>query len=125
MPTVEVRGPLFSGAAKGIIDGAIKASIRELVAESETMVKVQLYPGHGLVTGHYRRSIHGEIIDSRHGRVNDSKVIYGPWLEGTGSRNTGRFKGYSMFRKTVQTMRRRAPGFVQKHVARMVKGLNG
>lgn len=37
--------------------------------------------------------------------VNDSGVIYGPWLEGTGSRNqTTHFKGYGSFRKATQQL---------------------
>jgi hypothetical protein len=39
--------------------------------------------------------------------VTDGGIVYGPWLEGTGSRNrTTRFKGYRSFRLTTQQMNR-------------------
>ena len=71
-------------------------------------------------TGNYRRSIHkslGNLI----GRIDDSKVVYGPWLEGTGSRNqTTRFKGYSSFRRTAQFMEERKAGIIHKWVTKLV-----
>lgn len=37
------------------------------------------------------------------GMLHDRGIVYGPWLEGVGSRNaTSRFKGYHMFRRTAQ-----------------------
>lgn len=39
--------------------------------------------------------------------VDDNGVVYGPWLEGVGSRNhNSRFKGYSHFRRAQQRMAR-------------------
>jgi hypothetical protein len=51
-------------------------------------------------------------------------VIYGPWLEGTGSRNaTTRFKGYASFRRAAQVTRSRvrhiAGGVVSQYIKRM------
>lgn len=121
---IEVKGPFFDRGLSAL-DGAIRDTIRELVAEGETDVKVQLYPGHGLRTGHYRRSIHGEVLNSRNGTVHDSNVIYGSWLEGVSSRNQRtRFKGYGMFRKAVQGLERKAKDIFVKHIARAIKGIN-
>lgn len=37
------------------------------------------------------------------GVIHDRGIVYGPWLEGVGSRNArSRFKGYHMFRRTRQ-----------------------
>lgn len=59
-------------------------------------------------------------------KVNDGGVIYGPWLEGTGSRNaTTRFKGYSTFRRMAQQAQDRAATTVAPEVDRMVERLNG
>lgn len=121
---VTVSGPFFQHGG-ATLEKAITASVREVVAEGETDVALQLYPGHGLKTGHYRRSIHGDMINSRNGTIHDSKVIYGPWLEGTSSRNRStRFKGYAMFRNAWQGLQRKAPGIFLKHIGRAVKGLN-
>ena len=98
-------------------------AVGDLVAEGERQVKMQLYPGHGYITGNYYNSVHGDIIASRHGMIHDSDAVYGPWLEGVGSRNeTTRFKGYAMFRNAYQhlekiataVMNRRAKQFAQR-----------
>ena len=74
--------------------------------------------------GHYRRSLHQERRDM-YGRIDDSGVVYGPWLEGTGSRNlTTRFKGYASFRRTHQFLDGKRPAVVQAHVDRAIRELN-
>jgi hypothetical protein len=122
--TVEVKlhGPLLKGRAPGIINDAIKAAVGDLAAEGETGVKKQLYPGHGLISGHYRRSIHGETSAAFHGRIHDSEVVYGPWLEGVSSRNqTTRFKGYAAFRNATQQLERKK-GTILEHRVRQAIG---
>ena len=117
--------PLFNGQAPPRIRQALQDSVKELISEGERKVKLQLRPGHGLITGHYRRSIHGEMTDSQHGRVHDSGVVYGPWLEGVSSRNeTTRFKGYAMFRNTRQDLEKLKLQVLQKHVGRAVKAID-
>ena len=123
--SVRVSGPFFGGAAPDVIRDALSKSIGDVVALGETSVKLQLYPGHGLRSGHYRRSIHGEMQNSMFGRIHDSNVIYGPWLEGVGSRNqTTRFKGYHMFRQAKGELERKIPGIVNRRVAQAVGRLN-
>ena len=114
-------GPLFQGHPAGVIDQAIKDAIEDALARGEELVKEQLYPGHGLVTGHYRRSVRGERTDSRHGRVHDSQVVYGPWLENGG----GRFRGYAMFRNAKQQLEREVPRMLERRVRQAADRLNG
>lgn len=50
----------------------------------------------------YASTIHA-IRSNLNVTILDNNAVYGPWLEGTGSRNdTTRFKGYASFRKTEQ-----------------------
>ena len=81
--------------------------------------------GHGKASkGNYRRNIHGEVQETQ-GRIDDSGVVYGPWLEGVGSRNaTTRFKGYSSFRRTAQKMEELAPEIATRHVQQAVQELS-
>ena len=127
MPSVQVRisGPFFSGSMPGVIRDALSKAMGDVVAEGERSVKLQLYPGHGLRSGHYRRSVHGEMQNSMHGRIHYSDVIYGPWREGVGSRNqTTRFKGYHMFRQAKGELERKIPGIINHRVAQAVGRLN-
>ncbi|GAB3156227.1 hypothetical protein GCM10027258_62340 [Amycolatopsis stemonae] len=57
--------------------------------------------------------------------VHDRGIIYGPWLEGTGSRNrTTRFKGYASFRRAAQTLDAKVPNLLVPIVDRCVERLN-
>ncbi len=118
--SVKLSGPLFQPGTTEKVVEAIDDTILDVVVEGERLVKLELYPGHGLVSGHYSRSIHGEVVASMHGVVHDSLVIYGPWLEYGG----GRFKGYAMFRLAMQQMQRIAKGILEKHVRALVMRLN-
>ncbi len=121
---VKLRGPVLNGQAPPIVKDALKDAIGDLVVEGERKVKLQLYPGHGQITGHFQRSIHGEMASSLHGIIHDSKVIYGPWLEGVSSRNqTTRFKGYAMFRNARQQLGRIASGVLRSHVSKALQRL--
>jgi len=122
---IRVSGPVFGPGAAAIVEDAVRETIGDILARGEELVKEQLYPGHGLVTGHYRRSIRGERTDSQHGRIHDSNVIYGPWLEGVGSRNSStRFRGYSMFRNARQQLDREAGRMLQHRIDQAVGRLN-
>lgn len=56
----------------------------------------------------------------------DQRLIYGPWLEGTGSRNrTSRFKGYGIWRAAASKISARAVAIGQPIVARFVGRMNG
>lgn len=118
MLDIEVRGPLFSGNAPAIFEEGVRSAINEAALRGEVLVKGHLWPGHGVRTGHYRRSIHGEMRDSAMGVVHDSNVVYGPWLEGVSSRNErSRFKGYAMFRLGAQQLERDVSAIGRKWAA--------
>lgn len=58
--------------------------------------------------------------------VDDGGVIYGPWLEGVGSRNARtRFKGYSTFRRMAQEAQDRAEAIVGHEISELIVRLNG
>jgi len=121
---VELSGPLLKGSGSQGKD-AVSEAIKDLVIEGEREVKLDLVVGHGLVTGHYRNSIHGEITNSLHGVIDDSKVIYGMWLEtGTRRGEPTRFKGLGMFRKAHDKLERMAGEILQHAVERLVKRLD-
>ena len=151
---VTLKGPLFQpGLPPRVIARAIRDTLQDVVERGEQIVRAQLFPGHGFISGNYKRSIVGEVgiqigrgaagarsvsssgrsaslqgikRDSLHAIIWDSGVVYGPWLEGVGSRNeTSRFKGYRMFRKANNALRIAAPRLLQKHVKRAVRALGG
>ena len=94
--------------------------------------------GHGVVvvrehygvfkqpTGYYESRTVADVGGGLPFKIWDWNVIYGPWLEGTGSRNrTTRFKGYASFRKATQKIQARVPQYTAQVWARVVGQLNG
>jgi hypothetical protein len=77
-------------------------------------------------TGHYASRVRSTPRTGLRVRITDGGVEYGPWLEGTSSRNQStRFKGYHVFRKTVQWLQRtRVKKIMEREVGRMSKKLN-
>ena len=68
-----------------------------------------------------------QIIQQRLGMaevIHDRGIVYGPWLEGTSSRNArSRFKGYASLRKAAGEVEREAPSVLQRVVARHLSRL--
>jgi hypothetical protein len=87
------------------------------------LAKTDAAPGEAS-TGHYRRNISGQSQGLR-GRIDDSGVVYGPWLEGVSSRNARmRWPGYASFRKTTQWMDEQVPIEADKMVRQLAKRMN-
>lgn len=109
MYDVEVSGPFFQPGAD-IVTAAYVRRAEERVAEAaETRVNTLEHVYFKKPTGYYERHTTTRAMADYH-LVTDSGVIYGPWLEGEGSRNfpVTRFKGYAIFRTVAQSMDRRA-----------------
>lgn len=124
MATVTLSGPMF--------DARFGAARRQM--EDEGLNRVG---GQGLsdVHANLNTSIRNptpyyetQITSERRGDeqvVHDRGVIYGPWLEGTGSRNqTTRFKGYASFRRAAQELDGQASGLLVPIAARCAGRLN-
>lgn len=111
-------GPMFDGRTAR----AMHTYADQVGYKVATYAEDQIHQRLGQVlqhpTGYYESRISVERAGSGY-RVTDGDVIYGPWLEGTGSRNqTTRFKGYATFRRTKAIVDRKAPGIASELLAR-------
>lgn len=124
MDEVEViaKGPLFDGRALVQSDVFLAEAVTAVAIAAKAEVDHNLaasirHPG----SPPYYQS---QINIARHDLdqvVNDGMVIYGPWLEGVGSRNrTTRFKGYFSFRRAKQAIEQRVPTLVEPALARFL-----
>lgn len=102
MADVTMSGPIFDGRAAAAVRDFCNDFERDYARQVEDMIRVRLHQVLKHPTGRYERSISsspqggGFVVD-------DGGIVYGPWLEGVGSRNrTTRFKGYATFRKVGQ-----------------------
>lgn len=126
---VRLSGPLFNGDAERELDRGTVAARHALAEEAERLVRGFFLGSIRHNRGHFMASIttidSSRIFVSRSGRktytmpivtdrsaetiVTTDLASYGPWLEGTGSRNQStRFKGYHGFRRTAQALDRDA-----------------
>jgi hypothetical protein len=112
----KVSGPLFDGTAVTAVQQAQVAIEDAIAARGVQLVRQRLSSVLQHPSGRYERSIRVDRQqDDR--MVTDGGMVYGPWLEGTSSRNnTTRFKGYRTFRQTVQVLDQMVPDIAQREL---------
>lgn len=122
--TVTVSGPLFNGLSDAIMNDMCGDIERAVADEGEQMVRAELPNVLQHPTGRYMSGIRTEVSGAGMD-VTDSGVVYGPWLEGIGSRNAPktRFKGYSTFRRVAQALDARAKQIADPIVDAHVRSL--
>ncbi len=122
--TVRATGPLFDGGALRIADRMSDDIIEATAQEAFEQVGAALNVVLRNPTGFYQSRIR---IKRTRGLavVDDSGVVYGPWLAGVSSRNqTTRFKGYTHWRQATQRTERRVTRIADPIVRRHVKAMN-
>lgn len=115
MPVV-TRGPFFDSRRTRYTDEFCEDVTREVTEHAETMWKRGMIKTFKEPTPIYWNTTNVEI-NGTVGVLNDGGrargLVYGPWLEGVGSRNkTTRFKGYFNLRKAAQLTRTALPRIV-------------
>jgi len=122
--TIKSSGPLFDGRGRAISDRSARDMEHHLAEVGADMVRGELERVLRKETPYYRLQITTTEYPSRT-VINDGGVVYGPWLEGTGSRNkTTRFKGYATFRRTRALLDARAKSIIQPYVDILTERLN-
>lgn len=125
MPSIKTSGPVFDGRANKALRQFREEVIKEVAQEGEKLVKRPLHTVLQHPTGYYESQIRAE----QHGgswTVNDSGVVYGPWLEGTGSRNAPvtRFRGHKTFEKVKGQLNRKTKSIGERVLQRYLRQMN-
>lgn len=104
MAEVIIRGPFFSPGAAAHVTRGVERIQRFVAREADRRVEVLHKAFFRRPTPFYWTMVHA-IPRADYWVVTDGGIVYGPWLEGTGSRNRStRFKGYKSFRLTTQSI---------------------
>jgi hypothetical protein len=113
------RGPWTDGRAGRNLHAYSDDVEYQVARRGEQMVDQRLRQVLRHPTGYYQSKISVDRAGDRY-KVHDGGVIYGPWLEGTGSRNSPvtRFPGYFTFRRTKALLDRQAPQIARELLAR-------
>jgi hypothetical protein len=123
--TVRLSGPIFGGRAPGLVRDFLADATRDIAEQGEIDVRTHLARVLKHPTGYYQSNIRHDRVGADM-VVHDHGVVYGPWLEGTGSRNqTTRFKGYATFRRTTQQLQGKADTIAARALARLIERLHG
>ena len=123
--SVRAHGPVFDGTAARLITDYLQAATKEVSEEGDRLVHAHLKGVLKHPTGYYESQVQTEPRGQTDYAVIDSGVIYGPWLEGTGSRNaTTRFKGYATFRKMTGQLDRQARSIAYRVLDSYVRRMN-
>ncbi len=146
MDDVKVSGPLFDGRAAVALQEGIRAARKDLADEGRKLA-IAAFTGqlrrdtgrflHSITTtgssrayttasGHKSYTLPVVVEDTATDiLVTTDLASYGPWLEGTGSRNeTTRFKGYHGFRRAGEQLERVARAITERTLNPYVERMN-
>lgn len=122
---VDLRGPLFNGLAEQALRDLRDEIVHDVTAQARAEWMTNLNVSIKNPTPYYETQITMQV-QGPVGVVHDRAVVYGPWLEGTSSRNhTTRFKGYASLRRAVQAMQGKVPLMTARALARALQRMGG
>lgn len=106
---MELSGPMFDGRASTAVDDYLQAALDEVAAQGYANVMTNLNASIRNPTPYYETQVTVDRATTDR-VVHDRGVIYGPWLEGVGSRNypVTSFPGYASFRRATAELERQA-----------------
>lgn len=123
---IRVDGPMFNGLAGLAMDRCIDEVAQEVSAQASAHVHTNLDRSLKNPTPYYETQITLDRVAPLTYLLHDRGIVYGPWLEGTGSRNrTTRFKGYASFRRAAQQTKRDAQRIADAVVRRFLPRMGG
>ncbi|MFJ4624228.1 hypothetical protein [Streptomyces sp. NPDC088812] len=125
--TIQFRGPLFDGRAARAMDRACDDARDDVAAFAEERVLMGTSASFKTRTPYYETRITTTRVSGEVSLVHDQGVVYGPWLEGVGSRNAPmtRFRGYGHWRKAKQAVAARGPQIAEITVRRHLPEMGG
>ena len=114
--STRASGPMFDGRARAALNAYVDNLERRLAEEGLRILRGEMHRVFRNPTGYYEsrcKVIEGHVIS-------DSRVVYGPWLAGIGSRNypVTKFKGYDHWIVTRDKLNARKRGIGERLLRR-------
>lgn len=124
--TLDTSGPVFDGRAEQAVDDFVNEAVWEITKEGRGDLGVRFIKVFREPTGNYESHVEAQHLDN-HGWIHDNMIVYGPWLEGVGSRNfpVTRFRGYRSFRIVAQELQRKAVAIAERHIEPFLRRMGG
>lgn len=141
MSYAKCSGPLFEGTAERAAARAVTQIRDDVATRGEHLAEMNFAASIRHGDGKFEHEVTDTSVSKAYQRgrytmpivvspsetvVTTDNAMYGPWLEGTGSRNrTTRFKGYSGFRRASQTLALEAADIAEEAIRPYLKEMNG
>ncbi|WP_318205389.1 hypothetical protein [Streptomyces sp. SCL15-4] len=124
---IDFRGPLFDGRAERAIEDACTDARDDVADFAQEHALGLMRASFRNPTGYYESRVTTTRVSSEVALVHDQGVVYGPWLEGVGSRNSPvtRFPGYWHWRRTKGVVAARGPQIAETAVRRHLPEMGG
>ena len=125
--SIEFKGPFFEAGRRNQVMRKLERDTQDEIDQyAVDLVRTLLGAVLKHPTGYYQSKIRAHR-HTTHTIIDDDRVVYGPWLEGTGSRNypVTRFKGYHTFRRAGQILPEKAHAIARRNVSKAVRELGG
>lgn len=112
------RGPMFDGRARAAANAYVDRLEHELAEEGLEILRGEMHRVFRNPTGYYESRC--KVVDGH--KISDSRVVYGPWLAGIGSRNypVTKFRGYDHWIVTRDKLNARKRGIGERLLRRYV-----
>jgi hypothetical protein len=127
--TINVSGPVFDGRAEASLLKMANDCQKEIARAAEDTWQSYMDASFRHPTGRYQSHVNTarrekDLVVSD--GWPESRLPYGPWLEGTGSRNSPvtKFAGYHALKRAAETVRRDTDAICQPIVDRYVHEAN-
>jgi len=121
-----MTGPLFEGKATPEIQRFLIDAQQTLANKGMEFVLEVTGARFKTRTPVYETRVQVRALNTNRLEVWDQGIVYGPWLEGTGSRNAiSRFKGYRMFRIAKNKLETERNSILRDPIQRLMRNLNG
>jgi hypothetical protein len=119
---LRITGPLFDGRAEHALARACDDARDNIAQFAEQHALTLMGAAFRHPTGYYESQVRTTSVTPDTDLVWDGGVVYGPWLEGVGSRNfpVTSFRGYSHWRRTKELTQARAPQITAQAVGRHI-----
>lgn len=124
-----IKGPLFDGVALRDLEVAFETVQREVADYAQYQWQMNMTDSFQNATGRYQSHVNilrrdADLV------VNDgypgSGLLYGPWLEGVGTRNaTTRFKGYFALRRAANSVAQKTSAIAEPIIKAFIAKANG
>lgn len=122
---LRLKGAVVEGRGPAIVKAMTEVALEELADYTRYEVLTQLDSVLQHPTGYYESQVKAERVSPDIYSINDGGVIYGPWLEGVGSRNAPvtKFEGYHSFRIVRGRMAQKARAVAEAAISRQMGAL--